>query len=200
MKLLAFVDTHTSIKALERIGKKARKENPDLILCGGDISIFEHGIGYVLFYLNKLKKPVLIVNGNHERANFMGKACKLFQNIIFIHKKNYKKDNILVLGYGSGGFALRDAEFKKTAKKFKKIINQNKDKKIILLIHGPPYGTKVDKIAGQYSGNKDITDFIKNNKIDYVICGHLHENFGKRDKIKKTIVINPGPYGKIIKL
>ena len=57
MKLLAFVDTHTSVKALQRIIKKAKKENPDLILCGGDISIFERGVGYILFYLNKLKKP-----------------------------------------------------------------------------------------------------------------------------------------------
>ena len=58
MKLLTFVDTHTSLRALQRIIKKARKENPDLILCAGDISIFERGIGYILFYLNKLKKPV----------------------------------------------------------------------------------------------------------------------------------------------
>ena len=200
MKLLAFVDIHTSVKALQRIKKKVKKEKPDLILCGGDISIFENGIEYVLFFLNKLKKPVLIVNGNHERDNFMRKVCNLFENIIFIHKKHYMKDNLIVLGYGGGGFALRDAEFKKTAKKFKKIIKKNEDKKIILLIHGPPYGTEVDKIIGQFSGNKDITDFIKKNKVDYVICGHLHENFGKKDKIKKAIVMNPGPYGKIIKL
>lgn len=200
MKLLAFVDVHTSVKALQRIKKKVKKENPDLILCGGDISIFENGIEYVLFFLNKLKKSILIVNGNHERDNFMRKVCKLFKNIIFIHKKHYKKDNLIVLGYGGGGFALRDAEFRKTAKRFKKIIKKNEDKKIILLIHGPPYGTKVDRIVGQHCGNKDITDFVKKNKVDYVICGHLHENFGKKGKIKKTIVMNPGPYGKIIKL
>jgi len=200
MKLLAFVDIHTSVKALKRIKKKVKKEKPDLILCGGDISIFENGIEYVLFFLNKLKKPILMINGNHERDIFMRKVCKLFKNIIFIHKKHYEKDDLIVLGYGGGGFALRDAEFKKTAKKFKKIIKNNEDKKIILLIHGPPYGTEVDKIIGQYSGNKDITDFIKKNKVDYVICGHLHENFGKKDKIKKAIVMNPGPYGKIIKL
>ena len=82
----------------------------------------------------------------------------------------------------------------------KKMTMKNIDKKIILLIHGPPYGTKLDKLAGQYSGNKDITDFVKKNKVDYVICGHLHENFGKKDKIGQAIVLNPGPYGKIIKL
>ncbi len=200
MKLLAFVDVHTSVKALKRIKKKVKKEKPDLLLCAGDISIFEHGVDYILYSLNKLKKPILMIHGNHERDRFMRRVCKLFGNIIFVHKKHYKKDNLIVLGYGGGGFTLRDSEFKKTAKKFKKIIKKNEDKKIILLVHGPPYGTDVDKIVGQHCGNKDITDFIKKNKVDYVICGHLHENFGKKDKIKKTIVMNPGPYGKIIRL
>ena len=92
------------------------------------------------------------------------------------------------------------ALFKISGSIVKKIIAKNKDKKIILLLHGPPYGTKVDKIVGQYAGNKDVRDFIERNKIDYAICGHLHENFGKTGKIKKAIVMNPGPYGKIIKL
>jgi len=200
MKLLAFVDVHTSLKALERIREKSKKENPDLILCGGDISVFEHGLEYALFILNKFKKPILMINGNHERDTFMRKICKLFENIIFIHKKYYEKNNIIVLGYGGGGFALRDKNFRKISKYFEKIINKNTDKKIILLIHGPPYGTSLDKIVGEHVGNKDIMDFIEKNKIDYVICGHLHENFGKVDKIKNTVLINPGPYGKIIRI
>src|SRR3989338_10340820 len=110
MKLLAFVDTHTSIKALKRIKQKVKKENPDLLLCAGDISIFEHSVEYVLFFLNKLKKPILMIHGNHERETFMRKVCKLFGNIIFIHKRHYSKNNVIVLGYGGGGFALRDAQ------------------------------------------------------------------------------------------
>ena len=200
MKILTFVDTHASEKALARIKKKVKSEKPDLLLCAGDISVFEQGLDYVLFFLNKLKKPVLIIHGNHEGERFMRKVCKLFKNITFLHKKHYRQNNVIVLCYGGGGFALRDSVFKKTTRKFKKIIKKNGDKKISLLIHGPPYGTKVDKIGGEYAGNKDITDFVRKNRIDYVICGHLHENFGKKDKIGKAVVLNPGPYGKILKI
>ncbi len=199
MKILVFVDVHASVKALERLRKKVKREKPDLILCAGDVSIFEQGIEYVLYFLNKLKIPILMIHGNHEDERFLRKVCKLFDNIIFIHNKYYVRENALVLGYGGGGFALRDLHFKKTAKKFRKIIKKNPDKKVILLSHGPPYGTEVDKIVGEYSGNKDITDFVRKNRVDYVICGHLHENFGKKDKIKETIVMNPGPYGKIVR-
>jgi len=31
-----------------------------------------------------------------------------------------------------------------------------------------------------------------------VLCGHFHENFRKQDKIKNTLIINPGPDGTII--
>lgn len=200
MKILAFVDVHASLKILNRIKKKIKKEKPDLILCAGDISIFEQGLEYVLYFLNNFKKPILMINGNHESEKLMRKACSFFENIIFIHKKHYGKNNLIVFGYGGGGFALRDSEFRNISKKFKKIIKKNENKKFILLTHGPPYGTEVDKIVGQHAGNKDLTSFVKKNKIDFVICGHLHENFGKKDKIKNTIIMNPGPYGKIIRL
>ena len=35
-------------------------------------------------------------------------------------------------------------------------------------------------------------------KPDLVISGHLHETAGKEDKIGKTRLINPGPFGKIL--
>ena len=101
------------------------------------------------------------------------------------------------MGYGCGGFSLVDREFDKTAVKFRKIIKMNEDKKIILVTHAPPYKTRLDKL-GIHCGNKSIRKFIDKNKIDLVICGHLHENFGKEDKINKTRLINPGPFGKIL--
>ncbi len=91
-----------------------------------------------------------------------------------------------------------DKGFEKTSIKFKKIIHANKGKKIILVTHAPPYKTRLDKLVGGHCGNKSIRYFIERNKIDLLICGHLHENFGKEDKIKRTKIINPGPFGKIV--
>jgi len=200
MKLLAFVDVHASHKMLKALKQKVKKEKPDILLCAGDISIFEHGIEHSLSFLNRLNKPVVIIPGNHEDESLMRKQCKKFRNLNYIHKRKYKKNGLLVLGYGSGGFALNDPEFRKLSKKFARALGWNKNKKKILLIHGPPYGTKLDKIIGQHAGNKDITKFIKHHDLDYVICGHLHENFGKKDRIGKTILLNPGPKGMVIEL
>ena len=200
MKIIAFTDVHGSLTALKRIENKVRTQKPDLIVCAGDISIFERGIVGLIRRLNKLKKKILIINGNHENVSTFIKLSKLFKNIIFIHKKCFIQDNLLFLGYGGGGFSIVDKEFEKTSIKFQKIIKNNKDKKIILVTHAPPYKTKLDKLVGGHAGNKSIRKFIENNKIILHICGHLHENFGKEDMIGKTKIINPGPFGKIVEI
>ena len=200
MKILAFTDLHLSSSAFNKIKSRVKKQNPDLLVCAGDISIFEQGLNPILKKFNKLKKPMLLIHGNHETDKVLRKLCKRYKNLFFIHKKQYKQNNNLFLGYGGGGFSLTDPEFKKVGKKFSKIIKKNRDKKIILITHAPPYKTKTDLIVGSHCGNKTLRNFITKNKINLHICGHLHENFNKKDKIKKTEVINPGPYGKIIKI
>ena len=201
MKLLAFTDIHGSLTALRRIGQKVKLQNPDLLVCAGDISIFEHGIAGIFRRLNKLGKKIIIVHGNHEDDSTYSKYSRIFKNIIFIHKKHFIENNVLFLGYGGGGFSQRDKEFEKlAATAFKKLIQNNKDKKIILVTHAPPYKTKLDKLGRDYAGNKSFRDFIEKYKIDLHICGHLHENFGKEDTIKKSRVINPGPFGKMVML
>ena len=198
MKILAFTDIHGSLFALRKIEQKVKAQKPDLLVCAGDISIFEHGVAGILRRLNKLNKKIVIIHGNHEDESTFIKLSKLFKKIIFIHKKYFIEDNFLFLGYGGGGFSVVDKKFEKIAIKFKKIIKDNKGKKIILVTHAPPYKTRLDKLVEGHCGNKSIKKFVGKNKVDLLICGHLHENFGKEDKIKKTKIINPGPFGKII--
>ncbi len=199
MKLLAFTDLHGSLLALRRIEQAVRTQKPDLLVCAGDVSIFEQGFISVMRKLNRLDKKIVIIHGNHEEPSIFKKCARLFKNIIFIHKREFIINNVVFLGYGGGGFSLIDKEFEKTSRnKFKDIIKTNEDKEIILITHAPPYKTKLDKIEGGHCGNKSIRHFVEKNKIDYLICGHIHENFNKEDKINKTKCINPGPFGKIL--
>ena len=199
MKILAFTDIHGSLTALRRIQQKVKSQKPDLLVCAGDVSIFEHGIAGVLRRLNKLNKKIIIIHGNHEDIHTFATLAKIFKNIIFIHRSSYTENGVLFIGYGGGGFSIVDKGFEKTAKeKFKDIIKNHHDKKIILITHAPPYKTRLDKLIQGHCGNKSIRHFVEKNKVDLLICGHLHENFGKEDKIKRTKIINPGPFGKII--
>jgi len=101
---------------------------------------------------------------------------------------------------GGGGFSQTDKEFEKQSKKFKKFLKDHKDKAFVLVTHAPPYGTKLDYICKDHVGNKSIRKFIKENKVDLTIAGHLHETEGKIDKIDKSTIINPGREGRILNL
>jgi len=113
MKILAFVDLHNSLSALGKIKQKAKKEKPDLIVCAGDLTIFEHSLDYLLSILNRLNIPILIINGNHESIKSMKAACSLFKNIEFIHDKVVRKNDLVFFGYGGGGFSTIDKDFEK---------------------------------------------------------------------------------------
>ena len=201
MKLLAFTDIHGSLTALRRIEQKVKSQKPDLLVCAGDISIFEHGIAGIIRKLNRLNKKILIVHGNHEDASTFVKCSRLFKNIIFIHAKHFVEDNIIFFGYGGGGFSNIDKPFEKIAKaKFSKIIKENEHKKIVFVTHAPPYKTRLDRLGKNHAGNKSFRNFVEKNNIVLMVSGHLHENFGKEDKIGKTKVINPGPFGRMIEV
>ncbi|MBI2131199.1 metallophosphoesterase [Candidatus Woesearchaeota archaeon] len=119
MKLLAFTDMHGSMRAYRKIKKISRLRHPDVLVCAGDLTIFENKLVFFLRELNKIGKPVVIVHGNHEEPGSFDVKLK---NIHFIHKKYLIIGNILFLGYGGGGFSTVDNGFKKTGEKFNDII------------------------------------------------------------------------------
>ncbi|MFA5141391.1 MAG: metallophosphoesterase [Candidatus Woesearchaeota archaeon] len=196
IKILAFTDLHSSRPVLNKIIKKSEKA--DIVVCAGDISWFENDLKYLMKTLGKCKVPVLMIHGNHESPANLKKNIGFFSRIKFLHKKTYKYGKYLFLMYGGGGFNYKDKEFEAYVEKNKKLIS--KHKKIILVTHAPPYGTKLDIVNRKHVGNKSIKDFIKKFKPALVISGHIHECEGKKQTIKKTRLINPGPEGAIIKV
>jgi uncharacterized protein len=196
-KILLFTDIHGSNPMIKKLHEKIKKHDPDFLVCCGDVSFFEDNIFSILKKLNNLNKKIIIIHGNHEDESTFKKYSKIFKNLIHIHKRCHIEKDIIFLGYGGGGFAMNDLEFEKLENKFEKILKKHEDKKAVMVTHGPPYRTKLDYL-GNHVGNKSLRKFVEKNKIHFLFCGHLHENFEKEDKINKTRVINPGPNGKII--
>ncbi len=197
MRLLAFVDVHGNKKAINGLIELSKKENPDALVCSGDISNFSSDLEEIIRSFKSAGKPLLIIPGNHEDENELNQLCKNFDFCIDIHKNVYKIGNYLFIGFGGGGFSFEDYEFEAFIRKIKNKIS--KEDKIILVTHAPIYGTKVDIIPGLgHRGCKSYRKFVEVFKPVVVICGHLHETEKISDKIGKTLIINPGKYGKII--
>ena len=202
MKTLAFVDLHGDRKEYNSIKKKIKKEKPDFLICAGDFTIFENEVRHLMFKLSRLDGKIFLVHGNHEEETVIKKLAKEYKNVEFIHSKIIKYKDVVLVGWGGGGFTIRDIEFEIFARSIKKELKRYKreGKKLILVTHAPFYKTKLDTLAEEHHGNKSFTKFIKDFKVDVGICGHFHENAGKEDVIKKCRVFNPGAVGKTIEV
>jgi len=193
MKLLVFTDLHGSKNNLEILLKKAK--TADLLVCAGDISMFSMNLKKIISKFKTTKKPLIIIPGNHESPNEI-ESIK-FDFMIPLHKKIYRINDFVFVGYGTDGFSQEDKEFENFIKRVKSKLK--KTDKVILITHGPPFGTKLDKMRYfGHVGNRSYTKAVKKLKPIYYFCGHLHENFNKRDKIGKTFIINTSPQGKLI--
>jgi len=202
MKVLFFVDTHGSGSKLRKIMEKSK--DVDLLVCGGDFTIFENDMESVLHELNSIGKPVLIIHGNHETASSVMIGCEQLGNMHFIHRTYYIADHLIFYGHGGGGFSTRDDKFTRDSESFIEELDRishmhNKKYQIVLVTHAPAFGTMVDYLD-THVGNKSITEFILKHEPVLAMSGHIHETAGCEDKIHKTRLINPGWDGMIIDL
>lgn len=63
---------------------------------------------------------------------------------------------------------------------------------LIIAIHEPPYGTKLDMIGGgQHVGSPGVRAFIERVQPNVVLTGHIHEAKGM-ETVGETPVFNPG--------
>ena len=155
MKILNFVDMHGSVKVLSKIKEMA--ENADLIICAGDFSVWGRAQEAILRQFNSLKKPFIIIQGNHESDAEVNGFCKEFKNLNYAHKRLLNVGEFLIVGYGGGGFSERDKDFEDFIEEVK---DELKDKKIIFVTHAPPYGTTLDELPKGHGGCKSFKEFL----------------------------------------
>ena len=152
---------------------------------------------YILRQFNDLGKKFYIIPGNHESDKMFKEVISDYPNVINFNRKVFKIDNYVFMGYGGGGFALEDKEFRKIAREW---YSKYQDEKTVLITHGPPYRTTLDHLEKRHVGNKDYRKFIERIQPKLVIAGHIHETAGAVDEIKKTKLVHPGWEGMVIEL
>jgi uncharacterized protein len=197
MKFLTFSDTHEDFDSLKKLSLRAKEDDIEFVLVAGDFTNFERNIRPMLKELNKIGKTIYIIPGNHEEGEVYGKVIGDYPNCVNVDRKATKLGNYLLLGYGGGGFSQSDPEFRSISRTW---YGHYKSENIILMLHGPPFGTKLDLLNNQYVGNKDYRRFVDRVKPKLVICGHIHENMGVIDEIEETKLVNPCWEGMVIEL
>ncbi len=203
MKILAASDVHADQKAMKDLAKKAKKENVDLIILAGDLSIFGTGLDGLLKPLAESNKKVAIIPGNHESEADVFMLKRRYPDVIYdLHNYAFKIGEIGFFGCGLANIGPNELPEEEISRRIQQSFDYIKSsKKKIMVVHTPPYKTKLDVIGKNMNvGSTAVREMIEKLKPDKCICGHIHETFNLEDKLGDTTVINAGPKGKVIEI
>jgi Icc-related predicted phosphoesterase len=204
LKILAASDIHGDVTLVKKLAEQAEKENVDLVVLCGDLTMHESSTDNIIGPFAAKHKKVLLIPGNHETvatADFLAEVYDPFVRNIHGYSVKYKGVGI----FGAGGATnvgpsppIDEGEMYDLLKKgFDKI----KDlKKRIMVTHIHPTDTKMEKLSRFVPGSDAVRKAVDRFKPDILLCGHVHEAEGLEEKIGKTRVINVGRNGKIIRI
>jgi len=200
LKILASGDIHGDTGLAEKLAERAKKENVDLVILCGDLTMGEKSTSNIIGPFVKRNKKVILIPGNHETVATADFLAELY-GVKNLHGYSVKYKDVGLFGCGGaniGLFQLGEKEIFNLLKKgFDKI--RYLDKKI-MVTHVHPSGTKMEKFTKFFPGSEGVKKAIDTFKPDILLCSHVHEAEGIEEKIGKTRVINVGRKGKIIEL
>lgn len=198
-RIFAASDLHGNTGLIKKLAEKAKKEKADMVILAGDLTRFEDTED-ILGPFAKLKKPILLIPGNHESTatiDFMSEMYKPYAKNL--HERPFKKGDLGIFGLGGADFgatAYSDKSFFEILSKAHKGIEDSK--KTIMVTHMHPADSKAE-FSG-FEGNKGIRKAIEKFHPDIVLSGHIHEAEGIEEKVGKTKIFNIGRKGKIFEI
>jgi hypothetical protein len=189
-KIMAIGDIHGDIRLVEKLAKKAVKEDVDIVILAGDLTFAERSIEGIIGPFAKAKKDVLIVPGNHEAISTTAFLSDLYAPYSkHLHGYSFTKEGVGFFGAGTANMGIhqiKDSEIyellKRSHEKIKKL------EKKIMVTHIHPARSK-SEFRG-FKGSEAVRRAIESFKPDIAICSHIHEAGGMEEFIGDTKVIN----------
>ncbi len=189
MKIVAFSDLHLDVAARDAVLVAA--EAADLVIGAGDFSSRRQEVGPFMAAFEPIAGKAVFVAGNNETVDELRSAT----SVPVLHGERLEVDGIRIAGLGAavpplpplawGSFDLTEAEAGRLLAKI--------DGADILVSHSPPKG--VCDRHGQLGpiGSEAVLAAARRLLPRYLLCGHIHDDWGARGWIGQTEVMNLGP-------
>jgi Icc-related predicted phosphoesterase len=197
VRLLAFSDLHRDRDHAQELVKLAR--DADVVVGAGDFASVRRGIDRAMEPLRAIEKPVVLVPGNNESESELAEAAAGWPSAILLHGDSAEIDGVTFFGLGGGvpvtpfpwSFDLSEREADERL--------ENCPEGCVLVVHSPPKGY-VDEGHGRHMGSDAILATIEAKRPQLVVCGHIHESWGREAIIGRTPVVNLGPEGRFFEV
>lgn len=197
MKIQIFSDVHGDLKSLER----AIAQPADIYIAAGDLSTFRRGLDRCGAILQKQGGRVWVLPGNHETAEDTRELCARF-GLTDFHRQVRQLGSTNWAGLGYSNPTPFDTPGEYTEEQITEaLVAFNGLAPLYLVVHFPPYGTKLDEFApGKHAGSHALREWVELEQPEMLFCGHIHECAGKGDQLGRTRCFNVGKAGYLLDL
>ena len=193
MRLLAFSDLHRDRQRAEDLVQMA--EAADVVVGAGDFGTMHKGLESTIETLSVIAVPAVLVPGNAETDIELWQACASWPSAHVLHGQAKEIAGAQFFGLGGGvpptpfpwSFDLSEEE---AAAKL-----ESCPEGAIVVVHSPPKG-HVDEVHGRHLGSEAVLAAIERKRPALVVCGHIHQCWGREATIGTTPVVNVGPEGR----
>src|SRR3989344_5277711 len=111
LKILAAGDIHGDIGLAEKLAEKAKKENVDLVVLCGDLTLSDMSTDNIIGPFKKRQEKVLLIPGNHETVATADFLAELY-GMKNIHGYSVKYKDVGIFGPGGAQLGLFQMEEK----------------------------------------------------------------------------------------
>jgi Icc-related predicted phosphoesterase len=194
MKLLAFSDLHRNRDRAEHLVKLSK--DADIVVGAGDYATMHKGLESTIETLSAIAVPAVLVPGNAETDTELWQACASWTNAHVLHGQALQLEGAWFFGLGGGvpptpfPWSFDVSEDQAAAKL------ESCPEGAVLVVHSPPKGY-VDDAHGRHLGSRAILEAIERKRPALVLCGHIHQCWGREGVIGTTPVVNVGPDGRL---
>src|SRR3989344_5403667 len=105
-KILAIGDIHGDTGLVKKLAEKAKKENVDLVILAGDITLMENSTKNLIGPFIQAGKKVLLLHGNHEGIATIDFLSELYPDTKNLHGYSISHNDIGIFGAGGANFGV----------------------------------------------------------------------------------------------
>jgi len=193
VKILAFSDLHRDLKRGAKLVEMSR--GADIVIGAGDFASVHEGLEETIDVLAEIATPTVLVPGNNETDEALREACAKWSAATVLHGGGASIGGVEFFGLGAGvpttpwewSFDLDE----ETAT----VMLTHCPENAVLVVHSPPYGHCDANGSGDHFGSRAILRTIEEKGPRLVVCGHIHESWGKTSRVDRTPIHNLGPKG-----
>ena len=188
-RLLAFSDMHMSRRCAAEI--RAASADADLVIGAGDFCNTRQGLDEAMEMLWTVLDKAVLVPGNAESAEELRAAAP---EATVLHGEGCDRAGLAIFGLG---YAVPETPFGSWSCDLSEttatIMLSKMTHADLMIVHSPPKGIADRARDGRSLGSAAIRDAIARVQPRLVVCGHIHDSWGKSGTIGASPVHNLGP-------